>query len=390
MQNLAIEVLDLDEILEDKIPNQPEDKSVEKKEETPKATDIPSLDDLLVEETPDEEKEKIIDEEGDEKVVKKEKPVKKQEKPVENKKEEPSESSVEVKSLVDYFISQGIWQDFEGREDIEDSEWNDELFKKIQDWQVKTKAEELYENEVGRGGETAKEIIEFVKNGGNPKEISKLFQEQVDIENIDTSTEDGQTLIIKEYYERLGWKPEKINRYIERLKDDGAESFKAEAEDFKDQILKAVQDERKEVLKQQEQRYAQRQAYLEEFNTQVKETIFKDFEDLNDRERKEVFKFLSTPAFKDEEGNTYTALQVKYQEIQKDPKKYAKFVKLLFQFDDLEKSIEKKVQTKEVTKIASFLKKNQSNLGNRSSEDVDLGRGDFKPKTNSPFKSINI
>lgn len=391
MQNLAIEVLDLDEVLgEDTNPS--EDKLVEKKEEKSlSSTAIPSLDDILEDEVSEELKEKVIDEEGEEKTIVK-KPKEKVVKKEEVKEEAPktnSDTAVEVKSLVEYFINEGVWQDFEGREDIEDSEWNNELFKKIQDWQVKTKAEELYENEVGRGGDVAKEIIEYVKNGGNPKDISKIFQEQVDIEQVDTSTEDGQTYIIKEYYERLGWKPEKINRSIERLKDEGSEAFKQEADDFKEQILQAVQEERQESLAAQKQRYAQRQAYLEEFNTQVRETIFKDFEDLNDRERKEVYKFLATPSYKDEDGNTYTALQMKYQEIQKDPKKYAKFVKVLFQFDDLEKKIEKKIQTKEANKTISFLKKN-SDTGSRATEDVDIGRGDSKPKSKSPFGSINI
>ena len=390
MQNLAIEVLDLDEVLgEDTNPS--EDKPVEKKEEKSlDSTAIPNLDDIFEDEVPEELKEKVIDEEGEEKTVvkkPKDKVVKKEE--VAEEAKSNTDTAVDTKTLVEYFINEGIWQDFEGREDIEDSEWNNDLFKKIQKWQNETKAEELYESRVGRGGDTAKDIIEYVSNGGNPKDISKLFQEQVDIEQVDTSTEEGQTFIIKEYYERLGWKPEKINRNIERLKDEGAEVFKQEADDFKEQIIQAVQEERQESLAAQKQRYAQRQAYLEEFNTQVKETIFKEFEDLNDREKKEVYKFLVTPSHKDDEGNTYTALQMKYQEIQKDPKKYAKFVKVLFQFDDLEKKIEKKIHTKEATKTISFLKKN-SDTGSRATEDVDLGRGDFKPKSKSPWGSINI
>jgi hypothetical protein len=84
--------------------------------------------------------------------------------------------------------------------------------------QDRLRVEGMFGELVDSTGPFGKAIIDFVKNGGNPDEIIDLFKEQKQVESISIENADGQKDIIKHYYsEVLGWKPEKIEKYLSGL-----------------------------------------------------------------------------------------------------------------------------------------------------------------------------
>ena len=104
----------------------------------------------------------------------------------------------------------------------------------------------------------------------------------------------------------------------------------------------------------------------------VRENIYKD-DSLADREKKELDKFIYDYKFQDEYGNKYSEFMLEMNKINQDPKKYAKFLKFVKNFDSFE---DKKVTEKEVTKKQyEFLKKGGNPLeGANSKEPVKTSK----------------
>ena len=170
---------------------------------------------------------------------------------------------------------------------------------------------------------------------------------------------------VKEYYESIGWKPEKIKKHIERLKDDT--ELKEEADDCKTKLVEAIKEEREAMLKEQEAVAEDRRIRVERFNKAVREAIYKD-EDAADREKKELDKFVYDYKYQDKQGNKFSEFMVKMNEINSDPKKYAKFLKFVQNIDTYEdKDTTKK---KETAKSFSFFKKGSNPLEGAQTTEV--------------------
>ncbi len=98
----------------------------------------------------------------------------------EPKVEEPSQEDVDqskviLKNTVNFLIEKGIWQDFDGRDDLElDEETYAELAVKQDEARLTDKFNEL----VDSTGDYGEAIISHIKNGGNPDEIIDIFKEQ--------------------------------------------------------------------------------------------------------------------------------------------------------------------------------------------------------------------
>lgn len=274
-----------------------------------------------------------------------------------------TEITPDYKALTDYYIDKGIFKDFEGREDFEYSEEN--FLQLLEAQNENTVKEKIYGN-LRQSGETAVEIYEFFKNGGTPESFTNNYSQQLEISALDTSTEDGQERAIKEYYKSLDWSDTRIKKHLERVKDSGDEDFKEEADDCKSKLISAIEAERKEMLLEQEQIAEEKRYRVESFKKSIRSSIFDDNTSA-DREKKELDKFYFSETKEDKHGNRYTDFMVKQNEIFGDPKKFAKYIKFIKNFDSFE---DKKVTEKE-TKAAgfNFLKTGQQPFSNVSSKE---------------------
>lgn len=270
-------------------------------------------------------------------------------------KEEISSDKVDYKQLAEFFIEKGIWADFEGKEELE---FTEEIFQQVAEGQAKAQVENFLKQEKAQFGETASQLIDFLNSGGKVDDFLSNYNQEVDIVSLDISEEDGQEKVLKEYFKSLDYPETKIKKQIERLKDEGEDSFKEEAEFAKEKLVKAIQEERDEIIESQKGYAEERRLQIQNFNKKIVDEIYSDSLSLADREKKELESFFSKPSKSDKQGNTYTEFALKRNDIYNDPKKFAKYIKFIKYFDDME---DKKTIEKETTiKKFNFLKEGQS------------------------------
>lgn len=272
-----------------------------------------------------------------------------------DEKEEISSDKVDYKQLAEFFIEKGIWADFEGKEDLE---FTEEIFQQVAEGQAKAQVENFLKQEKAQFGETASQLIDFLNSGGKVDDFLSNYNQEVDIVSLDISDEDGQEKVLKEYFKSLDYPETKIKRQIERLKDEGEDSFKEEAEFAKEKLVKAIQEERDEIIESQKGYAEERRLQIQNFNKKIVDEIYSDSLSLADREKKELESFYAKPFKSDKQGNTYTEFALKRNDIYNDPKKFAKYIKFIKYFDDMEnkKTIEKETTIKKF----NFLKEGQS------------------------------
>lgn len=325
---------------------------------------IPTFDDsLLADEKDAEEVAEEKPEEKPEKVDKKA-PVATEEEVEEEKSEEKEEEEEAVdagavttvlKNTVDYLVNQGLWVDFEGRENLEITE---EVYAELAAKQAQHTAYEIVNELIDSTGAYGKAIISHIKNGGNPDEIIDLFKEQKSIESIDTSTEDGKQAKIEKYYsEVLGWKPQKVEKLVRRLIADG--EIETEFADVEEQFneyynkkLEAIEEERKAVEFENKRKQ-------EVFVNSIKEALDED-PSLNAREKQIIASSILDFRHNLGNGQKVNDFYVKFAEMQADPKKYIKLVRFVMDGDNYEKQIQVQEKSKAAKEIFSFIKGNQT------------------------------
>lgn len=325
---------------------------------------IPTFDDsLLADEKDAEEVAEEKPEEKPEKVDKKA-PVATEEEVEEEKSEEKEEEEEAVdagavttvlKNTVDYLVNQGLWVDFEGRENLEITE---EVYAELAAKQAQHTAYEIVNELIDSTGAYGKAIISHIKNGGNPDEIIDLFKEQKSIDSIDTSTEDGKQAKIEKYYsEVLGWKPQKVEKLVRRLIADG--EIETEFADVEEQFneyynkkLEAIEEERKAVEFENKRKQ-------EVFVNSIKEALDED-PSLNAREKQIIASSILDFRHNLGNGQKVNDFYVKFAEMQADPKKYIKLVRFVMDGDNYEKQIQVQEKSKAAKEIFSFIKGNQT------------------------------
>lgn len=280
-------------------------------------------------------------------------------------KEKLSSDKVDYKAFSDFLVETEIWKDFDGRDDLE---YNEESFQSLWKAQADNTAREFLNEERAQFGDTANQLIEYLKTGGTVRDFTANYTQQLEIASLDTSDEYGQEKAIKEYYKSLDWSDTKIKKHIDRVKDSGEDDFKEEAEDCQAKLISAIEEERETMVEEQKQISYDRKLRIENFNKAVRGEFHKD-PNLADREKKELDKFVYDYKFQDNAGNKYSEFMVKMNDINQDPKKYAKFLKFVQNFDSFENK--KDTAKEEKRKAFSFLKTGSNPLeGAQSAEMV--------------------
>lgn len=282
---------------------------------------------------------------------------------VEEEKEKLTTDKVDYKAFADFLIETEVWKDFEGRDEIE---YNEQTFQALWKAQADNTAREYLIEERSQFGDAANQLIDYLKHGGTVDDFVSNYTQQLDVASIDVSDEDGQERIIKEYYKSLDWSDSKIKKHVERLKDSGESEFREEAEDCKNKLVEAIEAERAEMIREQEEIAQDRRLRAEAFNKAVRDNIYKDA-DLAEREKKELDRFIYDYKYQDNNGNRYSEFMVKMNEISQDPRKYQKFIKFVKNIENFE---DKKVAEKEAArKTFNFLKEGGNPLAGATSKE---------------------
>lgn len=297
-----------------------------------------------------EDNEEVEEEIEEEEEVQDEKSKKKQSKVKEEsaKEEGASERSPVLKSTVDFLVETGVWEDFEGREELEVT---DEIYAKLVAQQDQRRVESMFNELVDSTGVFGKAIINFVKSGGNPDEIIDLFKEQKQVESISIESVDGQKDLIKYYYsEVLGWKPEKIEKYISNLMLSN--ELEGEATEVKDLFKQHYEKETEKINREQEEFNKKQKQAEEDFNLNIRGAI-KDRKDLSSSEKKLVEQYLLSYDQRLPNGNMVNKFYVNFAKMQANP---ADYIDLVLFVMDKQKFVQKVAVTEKSKAAAEAFK----------------------------------
>lgn len=259
-----------------------------------------------------------------------------------------------LKNTVEYLIEKGVWQDFEGREELEiDEDTYAELAAKQDEVRIAERFNEL----VDSTGDYGKAIINHIKSGGNPDEIIDIFKEQKAIEAIDISDEGNQASLVEKYYsEVLGWSKARVDKHINRLKAEDGE-LEEEAKDIQDKYEDHYKQQLADVAKAQEE--AQKEAYerQQKYIRTLTDTI-ENFEGFTDKEKRMVKDSVLKFNKKLDDGTEVNEFYLKFQELQKDPKEYVELIHYVMDKKAYLDKMSKKSDAKAVDKTWKFVKGN--------------------------------
>ena len=118
--------------------------------------------------------------------------------------------------------------------------------------------------DVGAKYEIYKLIFKLAKQGISIIMVSSELPEVLGISDRVLVMNEGE---IKASLDNNGWKPEKIKKHIERIKDEV--ELKEEAEDCKSKLVEAIASEREEMIKEQEAIQKDKKLKFERFNKAV-------------------------------------------------------------------------------------------------------------------------
>ena len=230
--------------------------------------------------------------------------------------------------------------------------------------------------------EEVQHFIDFVDNGGNPREFHKLYYEQRSWKDIDTKSESNQELIVRAAYKESGWDDEDIESQIADLKDLG--KLESLSEKMHKKLIAGEEEDKKSMLEAQKE-YQQRQ-------TAEAKKAWEDFKD-NIYKKEEVQGFKLTPKVKDDLWNFMTkvdkktgktALQV-HNETNTDAQ--VLYAYLAMNDWNIEK-LEKQVKTKVTSELSKKLKNVTDTRNKISGGGSESFAGERSKNNFSAFKSI--
>lgn len=202
-------------------------------------------------------------------------------------------------------------------------------------------------NNIKGQDQNLEKLLSYIESGGNPADITKLFQEQQEIRKIDISDESGQTQLVKSYYKDvLGWDAEKVANKIDRLKTSG--SLEEEAGDVQVEYDKHFEKEQARKIEIQKQKDAavqyQREQEISMFDKSLSEASIP----------KKQQEALKTLAFGEgvikSTGEKMRVFDHRIKQIQSNPEMYLKLVQFMADPDGYEKAIIQGATNDKVTK----------------------------------------
>ena len=344
------------------VPPKEEKVKEEKKEEVDKQSVISSF---------------LGDEEDEEKV-----PEKKTEEHI-SPPQDNEEELTQFEALAKDLFKLGVFSSEEGDEETP-IKTAQEFLDRFQE-EKKKGAGEILNEFIGRFGEDYQNAFTaiFVK-GVDPRDYFGVYNEIVNLANIDLTVEDNQIQVLKRALSDQGFEPEDITTEIERLKNYG--DLEAVATKHHKVLVKKdaakLQQKELEAEQMQKQREAIKYQYVQNISNILQEKLkVKDFDGipLNPKLVNELQDFLLVDRYKTSSGELLTEFDKTILEL-KRPENHAMKVKVALLLKILEKdptlsTIQKAGVTKQTNQLFQEVARQKTKIGGDSAP----------PKRNSWF-----
>lgn len=286
-----------------------------------------------------------------------------------NVEDEPS-----LKPLIEEFHKEGLF-DIE-EEDLEKFDNSIESIKEFQEKTVAKRAEKLVTDWKSGFPEDAQKFIEYVENGGNPKEFHAIYYETGSFADFAIDNEENQKHVIREGLKLDGYPEEEIEDQIQLFEDSGKLEQKAKLQHNK--LIKFEAAQKEQLLLSQK---ALREKQIEDNKKQI-ESLKKDLFDKKDingfptttKLKEELWDYMTKP---DKTGKT--KLQQSYESNKDAQFMYAYLAMLNWDIDKLKKGVRTEVTQDLKKKLGNYTDSRTKMKGTTeyNRQEMEDKQGDF-------------
>lgn len=281
-----------------------------------------------------------------------------------------------LKEFAKTLYNKGVLDFDDSDEDFEDTEEgleklvNKTVENRINDW-------------VSNLPEEYSKFLEFVQNGGQPKDFLNVYYGNHSWENYNLENESQQIVAVEESLRLTGETEEDIRDMVEEWRDNGTLEKRAKSALTKLQRIEAGQ--KQELVEIQKQQAAKQKAAQKQYWDNFKNNLF---------EREDIKGFKLTPKMKEQLWHHMTAIdkstgKTGYQmSVEQDNEASLLFAlqsMLGFDIKKLEKQVESKVSNKFSKMLKNYNKSSKEKISSGGSQDFGGGDNPF-----SGFKSVKL
>lgn len=255
-------------------------------------------------------------------------------------------------------------------EDFEDSE---EGVKKLVDKTIQNRIDNYFES---LNPEYIK-FLEFVQNGGRPKDFLDVYYGTHTWEGFSAETEDSQKLVVTEALRLAEHTDEEINEMIEEWSENGTLGKKAKI--YLPKLQKNEVTQKQEILVQAENEKKAKEAYNKKYWEDFKTDLFK---------KEEVMGFKLTPKLKEKVWNSLTTIDPRtgktdYQKAVEGNRDAA----ILFALQAATGFDKTKLETQVKTKVSNQFHELLENHSKTTKQKISSGRTN-EDYNNNPFEKF--
>lgn len=263
-----------------------------------------------------EDGEEDEEEEGNEDKAKKAKKKEEEEDEEEGKEDENKKGEDEplnVEALARDLFTQGVFTPVEGEEDVTKIKIDTpELLQARFQKEGQIKGTQWLEGFLGRFGDDRRDLFDAIfMDGVDPQEYVPLYNEIQNLEGADLTNEAVQEKIYREYYSRVGWTEEAVNKKLQKVKDYG--DLADEVQELHPQLVQQDKDRAEEMRQEKVAANQRAQKADNDYKIGIAKILeekakLKDFDGipLNDEKKRKAFDFLYTKKYKNAAGQQLT------------------------------------------------------------------------------------
>lgn len=274
--------------------------------------------------------------------------------------EDPKRDEAFFKVLADELKEAGVFANVKIGEDEEVTE---ERFVELQDEEINLRVDETFEAFFEELDEDGTAFLKFKKEGGDTRQFFNHMKQQLEDPVGDLEDEKFQKKFLRHYYETYDdMDPEDIDGHLELLEDGGrlgkyAKKFHTKVENLKKEAKKDFEERSKEAVKTRDKAKLD---YQKNLKTTLDKTDSVGAFPVTVKDKRELYTYITKPVQKVGKNSYITQFQADMNDVGKDFEKMILMAKLVKQDFDIG-DIEKKVETKKVSRIKEKLTKQKSN-----------------------------
>ena len=277
----------------------------------------------------------------------------------------PAESKEVYKSMTDYLVQSGKWQDFDGRQEMD---LDDETYGQLVEKQDEFRLNKLWEQKLAALGPYGQAIVDYESKGGKAENLIEQFKAQAEVRAYDISSKENQLAFIRNYYQKeLGWKKERVDKQLNLLELAGDEDIAAHAGDLKVDH-DAVYNSRIEQMRTQQAAFKGEQQRKETEYANAITAAISSREDLSQQQKQYYVDFALKYNTQLPDGRMVNQAYVKLAQIQSDTELYTRFLEFIDNPEKFTQKIAQQEQTKATKKAFQFVVGGKQKAGNAHME----------------------